>query len=67
MKFFVIQRNTAFEYEEEGNDIQWLGDKIEGKPLSEKEYYDEQFPLDVAKKMLKEKRKEFYDKFFGNE
>lgn len=66
MKFFVIQQNTAFEYREEGDNIQWLGEKIENKPLSEKEYYDKQFPLDVAQKMLEEKRKEFYDKLFEN-
>lgn len=66
MLFFIIQRRTAFEYREEGDDIQWLGEKIESKPLSEKQYYDKQFPLDVAQKMLEEKRKEFYDKLFEN-
>jgi hypothetical protein len=71
MYFFIIQQKTAFEYREEGEDVQWLGEKIQSKPLSEKEsekeYYEKQFPLDVAKKMLKERRKKFYDKLFGNE
>jgi len=65
MKFFIIQQNTALEYREEGDNVQWLGEKIESKSLSEKEYYDKQFPLDVAQKMRKEERKKFYDKLFG--
>ena len=67
MKFFIIQQNTAFEYREKGNNVQWLGEKIESKSWSEKEYYDKRFPLDVAQKMLKEERKKFYDKLFENE
>lgn len=66
MKFFIIQQNTAFEYREKGDNVQWLGEKIEGKPLSEKEYYEKQFPLDVAQKIRKEKIKKFYDKLFEN-
>jgi hypothetical protein len=62
MKFFIIQENTAFEYHEEGDNVQWLGEKIESKSISEKEYYEKQFPLDVAKKMQQEERKKFYDK-----
>ncbi len=66
MHFFIIQRRTAFEYREEGDDVQWLGEQIQSEPLSEKEYYDKQFPLDVAKKMLEDVRKKFYDKLFEN-
>ena len=36
------------------------------KREAEAEYYDKQFPLDVAKKMLEEERKKFYDKLFEN-
>lgn len=65
--FFIIQQRTAFEYREEGDDVQWLGEQIQSEPLSEKEYYDKKFPLDVAKKMQEEERKKFYDKLFENE
>ncbi len=70
MHFFIIQQKTAFEYREEGKDIQWLGEKIQSKSLSEKEsekeYYEKQFPLDVAKKIQKEERKKFYDNLLEN-
>lgn len=66
MKFFIIHRNTAFEYSENlSHAVQWLGEKIETKPLSEKEYYEKQFPLDVAKRIAKEKRKKMIDEMFG--
>lgn len=67
MKFFIIQQDTAFEYREEGDNIQWLGNIIESKSLSEKEYYEHQFPFDVAKKMSKEERKKYYDNLPENE
>ena len=35
-------------------------------PKDVKEYHDKQSLLDVAKKMLEEERKKFYDKLFEN-
>jgi len=65
MKFFIIQQNTAFEYREKGDNVQWLGEQIQSEPLSEKEYYEKYFPLDVAKKMAREKRNKRIDEMFG--
>ena len=66
MKFFIVQQDSAFEYQEDGDKIQWLGNIIESKSISEKEYYDKQFPFDVAKKMMKEQRKKFYENLSEN-
>jgi hypothetical protein len=67
MKFFIVQQDSAFEYQEEGDNIQWFGNIIESKPTTEKEYYEKQFPLDVAKKMMKEERKKFYENLSEDE
>ena len=67
MKFFIVQQDSAFEYQEDGDKIQWLGNIIESKSISEKEYYDKQFPFDVAKKMMKEQRKKFYENLSEDE
>lgn len=66
MKFFIILQNTAIEYlvDKDAEDILWLGKKVESKPLSDKEYYNKQFPIDVARQMQREKIRRLAEDLF---
>ena len=67
MKFFIVHQNTAFEYtENQSHAVQWLGDKIENKPLSEKDRDVKYITRHVEQKMRREEIEKRVDEMFDS-